>query len=68
MDVLVRLAAEAGQPVGWLLVFAAVVIGAFAALAMVAGLRALFTSNEASRSTGLVILIVLLELFRRRRR
>jgi uncharacterized membrane protein len=68
MDVLVRLAAEARQPVGWLLVFAAVVIGVFAALAVVAGLRALFTSNEASRSTGLVILIVLLELFRRRRR
>ncbi|WUI01578.1 hypothetical protein OHR68_07090 [Spirillospora sp. NBC_00431] len=62
------MATEAEQPVGWLLVAAAAVIGMFAVLAVVAGLRALFTSDQASRTAGLIVLLILLELFRWRRR
>src|SRR4051812_44846488 len=68
MDMLFRLMAEAGQPVGWLLVFGAAVIAAFTALTITAGLRSLFSTDLAVRKHALDVLKLLLEQFFSRRR
>lgn len=67
MNILVRLLVEFGQPMAWLAIVIAAIFLAFAGLAVVAGLRALFTSSSASRNVAMEMLRELLDLFRRRR-